>query len=878
MNRNSSAFQVWQGLSAAVKNSAAHSFWTSADVDDNLRQKATGLIAIRCKMREKSISKYPVSRKAQLLLSVASLPADICKALFRAYLLASQMPMISAFLDSLSIKYSNGLIDPEEDLEALSPEAIKLAATKLLSMFDPENVELYFWVHLQSGEAWKPLDAFFRDVEPKIVEEIEDDSIDQEIRVHAEGLTRFDDLITLAIIDSAADVHSTFSREHVLEIVDEALHLNVRRHQSYFHRGYAEAMFDLVLQPDFAEENPSRRLWYLTGAIVALARKQKHSAIADLCEAEDLGALGAEIGARSRAAARFVFDALCLTGKGTSAAAFLKPELVPFLGLFDHILEVGTKLLRNGEIENADAVLKLLDSTRAFYPDGGLSKELEINLKRRRAHCLRLKRQYGEAKRLLQDLAEEADEEKSVILTDLAMVASGFRGLVDIAIPEKSAATMVSRFKQMQPALIAAAAVGNDASHAEFCLGVLALAEGDASSAATLLERSVTKMLTRPDVYNYGDLLPRARFYLALALAETLDETRTGYSVHLFNEALRSGHLPIAPLLRRYIEALLMVCPDEARVCAEQILPDVQLGPKILEALAATELLRKSKPILQALYTWSCDSSRPKKSRFEDFRAVLREALLARDIDLAENALDQMEVLAQASTCSREYIALLQDPGSYDPAWTATDASWSCIRVLETLGDYQSASELLTREFHRRLASNEYGAVDEGAEILSRIKSYGLTTVDFEALEARLTAVSPRALQSELPLQDAHWCITVVGGDELESKYDEAIRNWCKTWNPQLELHFRHTNWSSNHGDQLESMKNLLQRSDAVVVLRRIRTTLGRNVRRISKFWVGCAGESKGSIQRALTTAAWILAGQNKSNVSPKEETKGASA
>lgn len=491
------------------------------------------------------------------------------------------------------------------------------------------------------------------------------------------------------------------------------------------------------------------------------------------------------------------------------------------------------------------------------------------------AHCLRYKHQYGEAKRLLEELIIVQNEEQSSILTDLAMVSAGFRGLIDVAIPEKASAAFVARVKRVSADLMTAVAAGGDPSHAEFCLGVLSLAEKD-QAAAALLERAVTKMITRPDVYSYGDLLARARFYLAVALAETLDESRTAYSVQLFNESLRLGHAPVTALLRRYIEALLMVNPDEASVCAERILPDVHLGPKVIDALAATDVLRRSKPILDALFKWSSDDSRTKRARFEDLRIVLRESLLARDIDLAQSALDQMELLAQTATCAHLFIEVLNQAESYDPAWSDSEAAWSAIRVLEGIGEYQQASELLIREFHRVFTSEEYDVADEAAEIIAHIKGYGLNTIDLGALEGRLAAITPQVLQVAPVQQNTPLCITIVGGDELESSYDDAIRKWCKEWNASLEIHFRHTNWSSNHGDQLENMRNMIERSDAVVVMRRIRTNLGRNVRRISKLWVGCAGESKGSIQRALITASRIVAAKRESNMSSAPKAKGA--
>jgi hypothetical protein len=185
------------------------------------------------------------------------------------------------------------------------------------------------------------------------------------------------------------------------------------------------------------------------------------------------------------------------------------------------------------------------------------------------------------------------------------------------------------------------------------------------------------------------------------------------------------------------------------------------------------------------------------------------------------------------------------------------------VRVLETLGEYQRASDLLIREFHRVLTSDEFGATDEAAEILLKIRSYGLTTVDVGSLDSRLAAATIKSDENLPQRHNKPKCITIVGGDELESSYDEAIRKWCKHWDPFLDIHFRHTNWSSNHGEQLDSMKALINRSDAVVVMRRIRTNLGRNVRSVSKLWIGCAGESKSSIQRAIMTASQILATQD---------------
>jgi hypothetical protein len=107
--------------------------------------------------------------------------------------------------------------------------------------------------------------------------------------------------------------------------------------------------------------------------------------------------------------------------------------------------------------------------------------------------------------------------------------------------------------------------------------------------------------------------------------------------------------------------------------------------------------------------------------------------------------------------------------------------------------------------------------------------------------------------------------VTVVGGDEKQMKLDDEIRASLRARLPFVKMEFRHTFWSSNHGDQLKAMEPLLRRSDAVVVMRRIRTNLGRNLRKSCPLWVGCAGDSRLSIERAIQMAVGLARAKKKS-------------
>jgi hypothetical protein len=217
-----------------------------------------------------------------------------------------------------------------------------------------------------------------------------------------------------------------------------------------------------------------------------------------------------------------------------------------------------------------------------------------------------------------------------------------------------------------------------------------------------------------------------------------------------------------------------------------------------------------------------------------------------------------MERLAMNEICTHRFIELLSDVENYDPAWDASDAAWCAVALLEIQGRYHESTAILRSEFHKSASSSDHGFLLEATDILQRIRDYGLADENLGDLESRLTAIQQRNSEtSDSDLALVPVSITVVGGDEMQARYDESLRSLFQQGPAKIELQFRHTNWSRNHGEQFEQMKPLLDRSDAVAVLRRIRTNLGRNVRRHCPVWIGCAGDSKGSIERAIQKAVF---------------------
>jgi len=148
---------------------------------------------------------------------------------------------------------------------------------------------------------------------------------------------------------------------------------------------------------------------------------------------------------------------------------------------------------------------------------------------------------------------------------------------------------------------------------------------------------------------------------------------------------------------------------------------------------------------------------------------------------------------------------------------------------------------------------------EEADEIISRIESYGLMEFDVYDLKKRLASV--QHTPSPIPFTPTSGDIvriTVVGGDERHAKYDKDLKTEISEWDKHVDVRFYHTNWSSNHGDQLSDMKPQLDKSDAVVILRLIRTNLGRNLRKYCPVWIGCSGDSRSSIRNAIRRAVYF--------------------
>jgi hypothetical protein len=147
--------ELWKSMPPEKKLAAATAFWNDEHGHD---QQVEVIVTLARKMnfRPKSVPALPLERRAKLLAGMDVSDAVASRALI-AYHLADERPMMSAFLDALSIEHENGLITAEE---VAPPDKAKLdaAVQTLRASFSEDAVRLYLHtLLLLDGDTWADL-------------------------------------------------------------------------------------------------------------------------------------------------------------------------------------------------------------------------------------------------------------------------------------------------------------------------------------------------------------------------------------------------------------------------------------------------------------------------------------------------------------------------------------------------------------------------------------------------------------------------------------------------------------------------------------------------------------------------------------------------
>lgn len=682
-----------------------------------------------------------------------------------------------------------------------------------------------------------------------------------------QGLTPLDHLLIDAAVDSRKAVVGALNERDLNGAVEELISLNERRQQSYFHAGFRDALLDRPFDAETRADTERRARWYWTGAIQGLARTQSWSRIVELYESTGtVRTLGDGRGPASRMAGEHVAEALWKAGRTSDLHLFVGERLARKPTVFSLLLDAGTESLRSHVPGVARNLFKLLltvgDSLKADDP---LIEHLPT-VRRRMAHCLRLLGEHQGAESFLRDLLREDGEPAihAMVHADLGLLQGRFALLDEVRIPDERPARrdLVDRLKAGEEHYQNAVANPDAAfaSHGHYCLGVLSLADDDLgddrfSVADAHLEKAHAEIHGSRGYPK--SLLAQINLYMGIAKSQLLDAAEIRHAARLIVSGLEDAEIP-QPFVEPMIASL--ACSEES---IEMVVgPLLESGrDEALNALANSEILKSHPQVAKRLHKRAGMSNRRPLLAADDLRRALRGYLGVGDVEAAREVLDELEQLAFHGTDVAEFLEILSDQDRYGPAWNTEDAALARVRCLEALGEFAEALAVLRTLFHRYISRSEHL---NALGVLEQIETYGLDQKSYIDLNQRYDAFKP------IDDSDSHGLsgpvkVLVVGGNETQEKIARQVRAKLAARDPQVTPDFVHTGWGSNWNKFLGEIEKRVANCDAVVVMRFIRTQLGRHVRAICREgdvpWRLCGSGGQGGQVEAVLTVAGVARG-----------------
>ena len=658
------------------------------------------------------------------------------------------------------------------------------------------------------------------------------------------GLTALDQLAANAVVDSKREVVGALPDQALIRAVEEFVNLNARRPQSQFTLGFRDALFSLPFAEALRTQEREGVRWYWAGVVEGLARRNAWNRIVDVHDDRSVvRELGNGVDAVSIRAGPHIARSLWETGRSAELPRFVGLDLVHLPEVNDLLLKAGTEALRRWNPGEARGMLELLmRCAETLRPSDPLLKSLPT-VHRRMAHCLRLLGEHERARSLLEALLEGAEDTgvRAMVQTDLGLMAGRFNLLDDVRIHGDAEACqeVVDRLKAGEDRFHAAVADADVAyaSHGYYCLGVLALAEACQNDVASdgLFERA-DHCLERARANFFGNsnyprsLVSRTDLYLGIAKSQRLKAEEIRHAADLIAAGLDESDFP-AHFLTPVLDALDLDKTGES--VAAVVEPLMALDDDgILDALSDRGISQSHPPLRDKLLQRARRGDRPLSLAAVDLRRVLPGYLKTKDHETALGVLDQLESLAlEQHSGLTEFGALLESPDNYDPAWEWEDATIARARSLTLEGRGADAFEALSAVFRVLM---DRGDTNDARDVLERMRKceVNLSEAGYEGLKNWYERQANEA-QPLVSNEDGREPVNVlvVGGNELQDRFNKRVADRVARIDRQVSVEFLRTGWSGNWNGYVEDVRRRLPNLDAVVMLRYIRTGLGRHVR-----------------------------------------------
>ena len=683
--------------------------------------------------------------------------------------------------------------------------------------------------------------------------------------------TTLDHVLIDALVDARQGALGALSNDEIDSAVDELLQLNARRDHSCFLAGFRDALFGRQPVRKPSAENAMQVRWYWAGAVRGWARSESWDRIAEAYDGNKaVPLLGDGRDPASNIAAESIVHALRHKNRTAELQTFVKePAVANSRQLYRLLLDIGTEMLRAGSVAEARAIFDLLMRSEGeshgidFLPDADEWPFLQT--RRRMAHCLRLLGEHLSARELLLGLLDHDPDPdiQAMVHADLGLLEGHFTLLADIRLPDDQDALpdVVDRLEKGEGHFRDAVELGvRYSAHGHYCLGILALARGSYEDADRCLDQARAHFQSRPK--NYPDaILPRVDLYLGIARAQALVSEKLNHASTLIISGLGGGESFPKFLIGPTASALELDSAGFAEV-ADSLLHTG--GDEVLDALARSEVVDSHLPLSGALYERAHRRNAGGEDAASDLRDALRGYLKTGDTETARRILDELEVLAAKGNGVEAFVALLGEPGRYEPAWQKEDAAIARARCYEAGGEYEEAFQELVRLFHRfttRAGEGDESALDEAEGVLRTIRRYGLGPAYLEDLERRYEAVAGSLEDRDPGIPgDQFVRVLFVGGNEIQARADAAIRRRVAARDERIEITFMHSGWNSNWNVYAGEVRRHLPTHDAVVIMRYMRTHLGKHIRKMCGErelpWRSCWSSGRGGAVEAVLKAA----------------------
>lgn len=676
--------------------------------------------------------------------------------------------------------------------------------------------------------------------------------------------TTLDRVLVQAAVDARRGIEGALSEDEIDDMVNDYVHLNGRRHRSHFHAGFRDALFGRDPEPEaLSAQKAEQARWYWAGATRGWADSDSWRRIVEEYDRQPVVRELGDGSPSSMAAVGVVAKALREQDRAAELAEFVKPGALAAatdLSLYQLLLDAATNLLDEGKAATALPVFELLCKRR--QGDAVLELgELKLDARRRRAHCLRHLDQSDRAKRMLSALLNEelAPNVRAMVQADLGLLAGGFRRLSEVRLPERQ--DSIDRVKQRLQAGRAhfEQSISDSvryASHGHYCLGVLALCEKQYGKARLRLEQA-HDVFSAEGRYDAG-LVARSALYLGVATVLEPCEEELSRGARAIEEGLKAGASFPSYFVDDAVAGLELGSRAELQRVSRLLLRHD--APGVFDKLAESAAVKYCEELAPALYGRATEEGVKKTKAVTYLHGALKSCLAGekKDVETAFEVLDMLEEYAMEGIGRQRFIDLLQRD-TYDcPPLETEDARASCASCLVASGDKLSAANVLwPLALQFRARREDFNEIS----VLESIREYGLEEYK-QLVEPRLQDLSRTSAVRESAGEwedDRKISVLVVGGDERQSKFDDRVRRLVEKERKSVAVQFVRCGWGAS-AEPLARATKLVQTSDAVVVMRFMRTHFGRHVRtacgKADKPWRFCWGGGRQAQARAVLEAA----------------------